>query len=311
MKEIILPTYDFDGYILSPNTPFLFKDTSTNHIVEVPAYQVDQNQALYFRSERYQFLENDVVASLQHFRDYYDDPRHGWPERFIKDTIQALHELRLAPSFNNYRNTLIEALLFAINTARAHSPDNVQRAVQVISNETLTSDEKKDQKEHIKEKYGLLLKENKISDKNIVSWYFEHIPSYIPVNNVHVCKQLGVDWHEKTADKKVQTIKRHYNRANSIIRKLHPEQPITDHILKKSFGDDTAGNIIAMAKYYAQEIDNNPRSSDKYRLYYANENKDYSDIKKELSTIIGWEKNQYVEENNILKIRLNLPSIAV
>ena len=85
----------------------------------------------------------------------------------------------------------------------------------------------------------------------------------------------------------MQSIRWHYDRAHSIIKTLYPEEPLSAHTLKKSFGDDTAGNIVAMAKYYLKEVNNSPQSKDKYRLYYADTNKQYDSIKGELSALVG------------------------
>ncbi len=66
--------------------------------------------------------------------------------RFIQDTLDALekvdHGEKPGPSYTALKKTLREGRLFAIVTARGHSPKTIERAVRVFIKYALTEDER-------------------------------------------------------------------------------------------------------------------------------------------------------------------------
>ncbi|USN56489.1 MAG: hypothetical protein H6766_05610 [Candidatus Peribacteria bacterium] len=197
MDRILLPVYDFDGNVLSPQTVNFFENTMTGEIVEILAHDVDQNPWLYFESGQFKFPNDEAENAFQRFRDYYLHDSHPGPDGLLIDTQDAIKEGNFPPSFENFKQlALIDAEMFAILTARGHSPDNLQRAIELIAREVLTNDEHKERRENIKKKYGGYLEQYKVSNNNIDDRYFAHIPTYIGVNNINFCKQSHIDWYK-------------------------------------------------------------------------------------------------------------------
>ena len=68
--------------------------------------------------------------------------------RFILDTLDALekveHGEKPGPSYNALKKTLREGRLFAIVTARGHSPRTIERAVRVFIKYALTEDDREE-----------------------------------------------------------------------------------------------------------------------------------------------------------------------
>lgn len=68
--------------------------------------------------------------------------------RFILDTLDALerveHGEKPGPSYNALKKTLKEGRLFAIVTARGHSPKTIERAVRVFIRYALSEDEREE-----------------------------------------------------------------------------------------------------------------------------------------------------------------------
>jgi hypothetical protein len=84
------------------------------------------------------------------FQNFADDPLPGesvgQSNRFIEDTITALekveHGEKPGPSYNALKKTLREGRLFAIVTARGHSPETIKKAVRVFIKYALTEAER-------------------------------------------------------------------------------------------------------------------------------------------------------------------------
>ena len=80
------------------------------------------------------------VAAFQNFQD---EPGRN---TFIEDTIAALekveHGERPGPSYTALKKTLREGRLFAIVTARGHSPETIEKAVRIFIRYALSEDER-------------------------------------------------------------------------------------------------------------------------------------------------------------------------
>ena len=77
------------------------------------------------------------------FRNFEDTPGR---DNFLEDTMDALervaHGERPGPSYSALKKTLIEGRLFAIVTARGHSPKTIERAVRLFIKYALNEDER-------------------------------------------------------------------------------------------------------------------------------------------------------------------------
>ena len=73
---------------------------------------------------------------------------------FILDTLDALekveHGEKPGPSYNALKKTLREGRLFAIVTARGHSPKTIERAVRIFIKYALSEDEREEMMSHLR-----------------------------------------------------------------------------------------------------------------------------------------------------------------
>ena len=80
------------------------------------------------------------------FRNFEDAPEAEGPNRFLADTVAALEKVekgeKPGPSFNALRKTLREGRIFAIVTARGHSPETIKQAVRLFIDRVLTPRER-------------------------------------------------------------------------------------------------------------------------------------------------------------------------
>lgn len=79
------------------------------------------------------------------FRNFEDSPQR---DNFIEDTIEALekvaHGERPGPSYQAMKKTLREGRIFAIVTARGHSPETIEKAVRIFIRYALTEEEREE-----------------------------------------------------------------------------------------------------------------------------------------------------------------------
>ena len=77
------------------------------------------------------------------FRNFEDTPGR---DNFLEDTMDALervaHGEKPGPSYSALKKTLVEGRLFAIVTARGHSPKTLERAVRLFIKYALDEDER-------------------------------------------------------------------------------------------------------------------------------------------------------------------------
>ena len=103
-------------------------------------------------------VSTSTFALVRADTEHYRAPKGGWPaafrnfedcpdrENFILDTLDALekveHGEKPGPSYNTLKKTLREGRIFAIVTARGHSPETIEKAVRVFIRYALTEEER-------------------------------------------------------------------------------------------------------------------------------------------------------------------------
>ena len=105
-------------------------------------------------------VSTSTFALVRADEEHYRAPKGGWAEafrnfedcpdreNFILDTLDALekvqHGEKPGPSYTALKKTLREGRLFAIVTARGHSPATIERAVRVFIRYALTEEEREE-----------------------------------------------------------------------------------------------------------------------------------------------------------------------
>ena len=105
-------------------------------------------------------VSTSTFALVRADEEHYRAPKGGWAqafknfedcpdrENFILDTLDALEKIqhgeKPGPSYNALKKTLREGRLFAIVTARGHSPETIERAVRVFIRYALTDEEREE-----------------------------------------------------------------------------------------------------------------------------------------------------------------------
>ena len=135
--------FDWDDNILHMPTKIRLERLSAGGVWE----PVEVSTATYaiVRSDREHYRPPNGDWN-EAFR-YFEDPREkGESNHFIEDTIAALekvaHGEAPGPSYDALRKTLREGRLFAIVTARGHSPETIEKAVRIFIRYALSEAER-------------------------------------------------------------------------------------------------------------------------------------------------------------------------
>lgn len=289
---------DFDGNILHAPTMYYFEQKQEDNSwkeVEISAHEHDSNPKKYMDSDMYRFINNDKDSTYQNCLDYFHDTRHRWPHTLSEDIKKALDNWDFAPSFPKFKNeVLVRAEIFAILTARQNSPDTLKVNMQYISDNVLTAEEKEEQIENIKKKFG----REKDSDVIALKKYFD-INCYMPVNNIEVSKFLDMKQGMSSDSKKVVSMQWYINHvANTISQYESIDETVK---LKLWFSDDGFANIKSMTDYFASIYDN------RYKRGYGEYPYDFFDYK--LYYTGNMNQEQLTQEMDV--IRKNYPKLSI
>ena len=253
LNETKLRTYmkDWDDNIL--HMPTKIKMDKKEDGVWIPVEVSTRDFAELRNDPDYRPRNNNVSDA---FRDFKES------EPFLRDVKIALKNRSYAPSFDDFKETLIYADPFAINTARGHKPNDLKMGVKLLIERTFTQEERKIMVSNIQKSYFYEKKYdlkflnslfNELDDK-IIDFYLNDKVSYYTVssedfansfkseiNNTALNPKLGKNIAIKDFIKKI---------LNDIYRSNNPD------LNKISFGysEDDKELVNAIIDYIKKEL---------------------------------------------------------
>ena len=141
--------FDWDDNILHMPTKIRMEHLGEDGVwrpveVSTSTFALIRADAAHYRPP----AEGGWAAAFVNFEDPVDMSDDDHNNRFILDTLDALervdHGEKPGPSFNALKKTLREGRLFAIVTARGHSPKTIERAVRIFIKYALSEDEREE-----------------------------------------------------------------------------------------------------------------------------------------------------------------------
>ena len=198
------------------------------------------------------------------FRNFEDSPQR---DNFLEDTRAALARIaageRPGPSFNALRKTLREGRIFAIVTARGHSPAAVERAVRCFIDEVLTPEEREEMMSSLRGYRQWLdgVGDGEFGTDEEELDYYLSMCRYSAVTYEGFAKRMAADpiYQEKLAVA-----------STAAQPELAKEFAIRDfvehvfHMLRRSgnlnrpvsigFSDDDKGNVKSVSRYIVREL---------------------------------------------------------
>ncbi|MBR3223369.1 MAG: hypothetical protein IKF72_14210 [Kiritimatiellae bacterium] len=196
------------------------------------------------------------------FADFEDRPGRS---TFIEDTVSAMerieHGARPGPSYNALKKTLREGRLFAIVTARGHSPATIEKAVRIFIRYALTEDERTEMMGNLRgyrrwidgvEKFG--------SDAEELDYYLG-MCRYAAVTNALFKERMASDpiYREKLATATVAArpeLAKEFAIRDFVEHVFHMLRRAgrLDRSVSIGFSDDDPGNVKAVSSYIRSEL---------------------------------------------------------
>ena len=239
--------FDWDDNILHmPTKIHLERKTETGewvpHSVSTAAFSVIRKD-----TEHYRPPDGDWEDAFREFRDMHVDSENV----FLRDTRAAIDNAvrdagSAGPSFGKFRRTLIEGRLFAIVTARGHSPAIIRRGVEYFIETVLTRTEKHEMLRNLR---GYLAcfdpGRGAETDGDVLDYYLSH-NKYHGVMSPEFRARTGssVAASPNTESGKQSAIRDFVEHVIRIARLRGLDKPIS-----VGFSDDDEGNVIAVEQY--------------------------------------------------------------
>lgn len=148
MKVLKYYAFDFDDNILCLETTILMDRFLTNG-VWIPVELSTSEFANVRNRVDYRYRNNDADLAFSNFRDKSDN------NIFIEDIIKSLSDKAYGPSWNDFKECLLNGCPFAIITARGHSNLTIRKAIEFIIDNELTREEQSMMYDSIKRYIGL------------------------------------------------------------------------------------------------------------------------------------------------------------
>lgn len=203
-------------------------------------------------TENYRPREGDWDKA---FVDFYDVGEKG-EDVFLEDTKIALApvisgEKKGAPSFEPFKQALIEGRLFAIITARSHSSRAIRKGVEYFIRNVLTDVERSRMVENLK--YYIRRFEGRLpemTDDEVMSNYL-NLNKYHGVTSPEFEKIMGrkVSGSESPEHAKQLAIKDFVQHVIALIRGVGVREPISI-----GFSDDDQKNVQAVESFIQEEL---------------------------------------------------------
>ena len=193
-------------------------------------------------SPEYRLRNNDVTVAFKDFRD---------SEPFIQDTKKAIHMDRFAPSADKFKEALIHANPFGINTARGHKPEILRDGVRLFIDMVFTDEEKTKMVENIRK---VLNQSKGLTDDQTIDLYLDDMGEYYPVSSEEFGQRFGLETSGGAANpehaKKVA--------IEHFVRKVfrNVKTLVTSDYKKMSvgFSDDDVRNVKAVEQFIEDEL---------------------------------------------------------
>lgn len=208
----------------------------------VPVDVSTEDYAKVRTSSEYRLRNNDVNLAFKDFRD---------SKPFIEDIKKAIHMNKFAPSADKFKEALIFANPFGINTARGHKPEVLRDGVKLFIEMVFTDDEKTKMIENIKK---ILKKTEGLTDDQTIDFYLDEMGEYYPVSSEEFGQRFGLETIGGAANpehaKKVAIehfVKKIFKNVKTLVNGDHKKMSV-------GFSDDDIRNVKAVEQFIENEL---------------------------------------------------------
>jgi hypothetical protein len=232
--------FDWDDNILyMPTTIKMDKKEGGEWIpVDVPT-----DEYAHIRTNpKYRLRNNDVVVAFKDFRD---------SKPFIEDTKKAIHANKFAPSADKFKEALIHANPFGINTARGHKPEILRDGVRIFIDMVFDENEKSEMVDNIRK---VLNQTKGLNDDQTIDLYLDEMGEYYPVSSDEFGEKFGLEVTGGAANpehaKKVAIehfVRKIFRNIDKLVEGGYKKMSV-------GFSDDDLKNVRAVEKFIEEEL---------------------------------------------------------
>ena len=244
-------TYDWDDNICHMETKIhMQKDINGEWVNE----DVSTAKFAQVRSDKgWRILNGDPNEAFSEFRDF--GPRGK--DAFLIDTKDAIDKESYGPSWYAFLECLKNAHIFAIITARGHSPNSIRKSVEYIIDTILDDDDKFNlysnclkfsylfDKDY--DKYDRIHKEKNISETRLIQDYLNQC-DFFGVSSPEFAEKFGTGNASNPEKSKEEALKYFTHKCHEFGEKLGSSN------VSVSFSDDDLKNIDHVEKVFTGEL---------------------------------------------------------
>lgn len=192
-----------------------------------------------------------IKISTGEYAEKKDDPTYRYPNNnireafiefdddnlFLENVKESLSNKEFAPSFNDFKEALLEAKTISIITARPTSPDTIKKGILMVIEETFSPEEKEEMLENIGDNFDFSGEDEDIIKKYIESNY------YYPVS-----------FRDRTADIKKGKTDALDNFVMNVKKSFEKMDRNTYNKMAIGFSDDDLENIEGVVEKIEKEL---------------------------------------------------------
>lgn len=232
--------FDWDDNILYMPTTIKMdkKDGNSWSPIDVSTEDFTQVRS----NPNYRFRDNNPDLAFVDFRE---------SKPFIEDVKKAIHHNKFAPSADKFKEALIYANPFAINTARGHESNTLKEGVKIFIDMVLTDKEKSTMLDNIRK--SLKLSEG-LNDGQAIDLYLDDMGEFYPVSSSEFGERFNLDVSGDASNpeeaKKVAIehfTKKIFDNVEKLIGSDYQKFSV-------GFSDDDIGNVRAVEQFIEDEL---------------------------------------------------------
>lgn len=242
LLETSLRTYIFDwddNILYMPTTIKMDKKENGKWVpVDVPT----DEYAHIRTSPEYRLRDNSPGIAFSDFRE---------SKPFIEDIKKAIHSDNFAPSADKFKEALINANPFGINTARGHKPEILRDGVRLFIDMVFTDEEKSKMVNSIKK---ILNQTKELTPNQSIDFYLDEMGEYYPVSSEEFGERFGLDTTGGAANpehaKKVAIehfVRKVFNNVKTLVSSDYKKMSV-------GFSDDDVRNVKAVEQFIEDEL---------------------------------------------------------
>jgi len=242
LLETSLRTYIFDwddNILYMPTTIKMDKKEGGKWVpVDVPT----DEYAHIRTSPEYRLRDNSPGIAFSDFRE---------SKPFIEDIKKAIHMNKFAPSADKFKEALVNANSFGINTARGHKPEILRDGVKLFIDMVFTDEEKSKMVKNIRK---ILNKTNGLDDNQSIDFYLDEMGEYYPVSSEEFGERFGLDTTGGAANpehaKKVAIehfVRKVFDNVKTLVSSDYKKMSV-------GFSDDDIRNVKAVEQFIEEEL---------------------------------------------------------